>query len=260
MAKEAYYFSHDCNAQDDPKIMALTDDLKMEGYGAYWSLIEKLRQDENYKLPLSVISSFSKRWRINKDKLDAIITSYGLFSCDENLFWSESLIRRMSLRSEKGKKGAEARWGIANAMPKNANASPSNALKESKGNESKGNEKKVKERKEDKPPAATKILFRDSTFFDLEKFKTEFVETKYAIYNLEFYYEKVLNWSNSGSNKKIDWIATARNFMLGDAEKGKAVLQNQNITQNGNGTTKNGANQYDDLKEDLARKLSSSPS
>ncbi len=83
-----------------------------------------------------------------------------------------------------------------------------------------------------KRDTATKILFRDSIFFDVEKFKAEFSETKYNIYNLEFYYEKVLNWSNSNSSKKIDWIATARNFMLGDAEKGKAVLQNQKIEQN----------------------------
>ena len=33
MKKDAYYFSHDSNAQDDPKCMLLIDQLGMEGYG-----------------------------------------------------------------------------------------------------------------------------------------------------------------------------------------------------------------------------------
>jgi hypothetical protein len=45
MAKDAYYFSHDSNSQDDPKCMMLIDQLGMEGYGIFWALIEKLRNE-----------------------------------------------------------------------------------------------------------------------------------------------------------------------------------------------------------------------
>ena len=30
-----------------------------------------------------------------------------------------------------------------------------------------------------------------------------------------------MDWSNSGGNKKRDWIATTRNWIRSDAEKGK---------------------------------------
>lgn len=33
MSKDAYYFTHDSNAKDDPKCALLIDQLGMEGYG-----------------------------------------------------------------------------------------------------------------------------------------------------------------------------------------------------------------------------------
>ena len=33
--KDAYYFSHDANAQDDPKCMLLIDQMGLEGYGIF---------------------------------------------------------------------------------------------------------------------------------------------------------------------------------------------------------------------------------
>ena len=42
MSKDAYYFSHDSNAKDDPKCMVLIDQLGLEGYGIFWVLIETL--------------------------------------------------------------------------------------------------------------------------------------------------------------------------------------------------------------------------
>jgi len=44
MAKDAYYFSHDSNSQDDPKCMILIDQLGMEGYGIFWACVEKMHE------------------------------------------------------------------------------------------------------------------------------------------------------------------------------------------------------------------------
>lgn len=77
-------------------------------------------------------------------------------------------------------------------------------------------------------PKPNKILFVESEFFEFEKFELQFLGTDYQHYNLRVYYEKIKNWSASEGAKKVDWIATARNFMLGDYEKGKAVLKPQN--------------------------------
>jgi len=93
------------------------------------------------------------------------------------------------------------------------------------------------------PPIDTKILiekklFRDCEFFDFEKFKAEFENSKYNIYNLNFYYESVLNWSDSGKNVKKDWIATARGFMLKDTQEHKAVLATDTLEQKPKGNKK----------------------
>ena len=45
MSKDAYYFTHDSNAKDDPKCALLIDQLGMEGYGIYWML--KLNDEIN---------------------------------------------------------------------------------------------------------------------------------------------------------------------------------------------------------------------
>lgn len=67
------------------------------------------------------------------------------------------------------------------------------------------------------------ILFRDSDFFDEVKFKASIGE-KYLKYDLDFYYLSVLNWSDKG-NERIDWLATARNFILKDIRDNKVKLK-----------------------------------
>lgn len=71
-----------------------------------------------------------------------------------------------------------------------------------------------------------KCLFSESRYFDTEEFKKAFAGTDYGNFaELGYYYEAVLNWSSSGGHKKVDWIATARNFMLGDKREGKLVTK-----------------------------------
>lgn len=45
--KEAYYFSHDTNAIQDPKLMALLKSCGLAGIGMYWILIEVLHQQDD---------------------------------------------------------------------------------------------------------------------------------------------------------------------------------------------------------------------
>jgi len=88
-----------------------------------------------------------------------------------------------------------------------------------------------------KPKSAKPILFRESEFFDYPTFEKAFENTKYSPYNIEFYYESVLSWSDKG-NKKTDWIATVKGFMLRDFKEGKPVLKNgKQVTGNANGRT-----------------------
>lgn len=112
--KDAFYFPHDSNAKDDPKIVEMTEEMQLEGYGIYWVLIETLREQPNYKYPLKLIPALARRYYTDKEKVLKIINNYGLFIVDEdNNFSSESLNRRMKIANEKresarnaGKKGA----------------------------------------------------------------------------------------------------------------------------------------------------------
>jgi len=80
-------------------------------------------------------------------------------------------------------------------------------------------------KKETKKSKVKDHLFFDSEFYDLEKFEEQFKETDYQYCDLKIYHEKVKNWSASKGMKRQDWIATARNFMIGDKEKGKLILR-----------------------------------
>lgn len=40
--KDAYFFSHDCNARNDPKILALRSVYGAEGYGVYFIQLKSI--------------------------------------------------------------------------------------------------------------------------------------------------------------------------------------------------------------------------
>jgi len=115
--KDAYYFSHDSNAKDDPKCMVLIDQLGLEGYGIYWVLIETLRDQPDYKYPLELVPILARRYTTTAEKMITVVKNYSFFEFDnENKFFSLSLNERMSHLENKrakasiaGKKSAEKR-------------------------------------------------------------------------------------------------------------------------------------------------------
>ncbi|MBT9167753.1 MAG: hypothetical protein DDT19_01093 [Syntrophomonadaceae bacterium] len=152
MAKDAYYFSHDSNARNDPKILRMRRIYKSEGYGWYWALVEMLREEENYKLNIedgsnALAMQMQCEENVAHTFVKFCIDPCKLFASDGVYFWSNSLLRRMEKKEEKSEKARQAalsRWD----KNRNANAMQTHseryALKERKVKES-----KVKERKED---------------------------------------------------------------------------------------------------------------
>lgn len=117
-----YYFSHDCNAQSDVKLIRVKKELCWAGYGLYWALIERLRCEDSYSLPFAV-DALAYDLRADEEVIERLITDFGLFEVDtqSGAFYSPSLIRRMGVydekaenlskvRSEAAKKGNEKRW------------------------------------------------------------------------------------------------------------------------------------------------------
>lgn len=102
--------------------------------------------------------------------------------------------------------------------------------------------KSVRKKVEKKPA----LLFRETPFVTaedgMEQFKKALVGRNpgYELADLDHYYHAVLNWSDSKENRKIDWIATAANFILSDERKGGFKRAKTNL-QHDTGTKVRGA-------------------
>lgn len=144
MRKDTFYFSHDYNARNDPKIKALIRKQGLYGYGLFWAIVEDLYNNAN-ALPTDY-ESIAFDLRTDLETVKSIINDFDLFVIDGQTFGSLSIERRIEERNEKSSKArvsAEKRW--EKHRQKNANAmqthSKGNAIKESK-------EKDIKESKE----------------------------------------------------------------------------------------------------------------
>lgn len=169
--KDAYFFSHDCNARNDPKILALRSVYGAEGYGVYFMLIEILREQPEYKLAVNkyIWSALAMQMQVEPSHLEQIITDCCTEFCendstllvnDGKYLYSASLLRRMGKVDDISKLRQEAarkRWenkpckdsGKPDKCSGNASAKQNDANKrkekQSKEKQSKADEKKTKQ-------------------------------------------------------------------------------------------------------------------
>lgn len=122
--KDAFYFSHDSNARNDPKILAMRSKYGCAGYGWYWMFIETLRDQPNYKYPLNkyTLDALAMLWQCDRITAEQYVsdcchefTSNGsaLMCIDDCFLWSEAFLKRMSVIDEKRAKASESanlRW------------------------------------------------------------------------------------------------------------------------------------------------------
>ena len=138
MAKDVYYFSHDVNASNDPKIVAMESQFGVISYAWWWKLIEKLASSDDYKLPfkkytfialdkeLGILNENERPFNENERPfnenehnffcsnesfmfVNSLIHDFELLDCDDEYFWSPSLIRRQEERRNKYEKKQEQR-------------------------------------------------------------------------------------------------------------------------------------------------------
>lgn len=159
MKKDAYYFAHDSNAKDDPKITLLIDQLGLEGYGIFWVLIETLRDQPEYKYPLQLLPSLARKYATTFEKIKTVVFSYNLFQVENDVFfYSKSLIERMKpleKSREQRKNAIESRWRKEKELKQQNDTTvirPYNesitTVIQSKEKESKEKESKLKENSE----------------------------------------------------------------------------------------------------------------
>lgn len=161
------YFPHDSNARNSDKLIRLRMRHKAAGYGVYFMILERLREEPEYT-SVKDYNMIAFDLREDASLIKSVVEDFGLFvfTDDGKYFYSESFKQRMEIKDEQsrkkaeaGKKGLEKRWGnsknIANAIENdskaiaNATGNDSNKRKEK---ESKEKESKEKESKEKYPP------------------------------------------------------------------------------------------------------------
>ena len=187
MAKDVYYFSHDVNASNDPKIVAMESEFGVISYAWWWKLIEKLASSEDYRLPfkkytfialdkeLGILNENERPLNENEHTffcsnksfsfVNSLICDFELLECDDEYFWSPSLIRRQEERRSKFEKKQEQRRlaGIKSGearrkkeqnrttVQRTSTVVEQNEQKERKGKESNNIERDTRAREDENP-------------------------------------------------------------------------------------------------------------
>ena len=116
--KSTNYFSHDSNARNDEKLVRLRMKQGAAGYGVYFMILERLREEANY-MSAKDYNMIAFDLRVDAAIVKSVVEDFGLFTFtdDGKCFYSESFTRRMDIkdtlrrqRSEGGKIGMKNRW------------------------------------------------------------------------------------------------------------------------------------------------------
>lgn len=141
------YFAHDSNARNSDRLIPLRAKLGAEGYGVYFMILERLREEPDYT-SVKDYNMLAFDFRVDAAVVKAVVETFGLFSFtdDGKRFYSEGFKKRMQLKdakSEKARQSARARWerkddaesDMQTQCESNANASKNDAIKEKESKE-----------------------------------------------------------------------------------------------------------------------------
>lgn len=116
MSKDPYYFPHDANASQDPKIMSMISRHGVAGYGMFWIVIERLRNESGYKIADKQYNwdALAMQMQCEPEAVKTFIENcieLELFIKDDGFFYSPALLKRMihldNVRGQR-KRAAEA--------------------------------------------------------------------------------------------------------------------------------------------------------
>ena len=181
--KEAYFFSHDYNARQDPKMQEVLMDYGVAGIGIYWCIVEQL-YEQGGRMALSSIKAIAFALHVAQDDVRSIVMNYGLFDNDGTEFWSPSASRRMEERNAKTERrvrAASKRWQNADAMHNDSDAM--HAKNDAMHNDSDAmqcyiKESKVKEIKEKESNNNSLCIAQSATEEERERFLEIFTYEK----------------------------------------------------------------------------------
>lgn len=177
------YFSHDYDAQSDPKLARLRMAHRSAGYGIFWLIVERLYRFGG-KIPDDIqVLAFELQEPV--DIVRSVLTDFDLFTIEDGFITSASVTRRLEIREEAYRKKAEA--GRSGGLAKSSNARA--VLEQSLANSTKekGKEKEKEQIKDltnvapspsDSPPPSPAVL----TFACIKDREWVLTEAKLAEY------------------------------------------------------------------------------
>ena len=142
MKNNTNYFSHDCNAREDEKILQLRSKYWREGYWIWWLIVEKLSEATSYKLLVSNKSVISHLYLANMEVINYLFEIWLLVEY-EWYFTSPSLLDRMEMK--KWIKKAQSEWWKKAMRKRRWEQGSDKSLITSKVKQSKVKQSKVKE-------------------------------------------------------------------------------------------------------------------
>ena len=215
MNNKEYYFKHDYNPTNDPKIVCLLSDYKSLGYALFWRIIEMMHQADNNKLPFKnhIFNSIALQMYTSVEQVKAFVNScindYELFQKDDDFFWSERVLRNiedMNDLSEKRRQAAKKSWENRKT---NASAMQSKALQcnKNKINKNKINKNKINNIEIDSSPSQI-----NNKFFNDEEYQNEIINKISDKYKTDINFVKsevkkfVSYWTEPNkSGTKVKW-------------------------------------------------------
>jgi hypothetical protein len=211
MKKDAYYFPHFSNARNDAKLLKLRRILGIEGYGIYFMLLEVLRDQTDFKLPLASIDDLEFEFRISKEKILAVVTNFELFEIIDDKFFSPKMMLYLQPyleKTERARLAANKRWDlIRNDANADANAYTN------------ADARKVKERKVNKINKVNKE-FIPPNLDDVIKF---FDDNGYTNGDKAWNYYNDGDWKDSNGKQVINWKQKMRIVWFKDENKKKVI-------------------------------------
>lgn len=129
-AFKTFYFSHDANARNDPRMLMLRAKHGPVAYAAYFMLVEMLREQSDFKIKdcPEMIPALAITTGVQAEALAKIIEdsiSSGLLVRRRGFLYSDSLLRRMGVMTDISRRRAEAgRLGGLAKAERSSNCQP----------------------------------------------------------------------------------------------------------------------------------------
>lgn len=264
---ENKYFSHDSNARNSDKILPLRMRHGAEGYGIYFMILERLREEPEY-MSVKDYNMIAFDLRVDAGKVKSIVEDFGLFVFTEDgkYFYSESFKRRMQRMdakseklSEAGKRGNEKRWGKqrdfigtqsppdricdkktsqtkqnkTNKNKTNIPLSPNGDISLSGKQPTEENPEILTEKNSKKEKSSAKKERKVFTPPSVDEVSQYCKENNYTISPWKFVNYYTSNGWMVGRNKMKDWKAAVRTWQLKENDNGNRQLPASNQINSG---------------------------